>query len=337
MDMARGARRRKRKKLRLGRLLFVVLCACAVLWGAALLVSAAVRQFRAAGTESGPLPRVLQAETPPPTVLTDEISSRNALLMRRRDGRVFCEKQPDAQAYPASLTKMMTALVALEQIEDLTRTVEVPAEIFDALYREGASVAGFLPGERARAIDLVYGVLLPSGADAAQTLAMDIAGSEEAFVSLMNERAAGLGMTGTHFANVSGLTDADHYTTARDMAKLADAALDNAAFREIFTAKKWVVAPTNAHPDGFTMTSTLFSNMESTELADGAILGGKTGYTGAAGLCLASVAEIEGEEYILVTLGAAGTYGDHPMHFADARTIYQNYAGSARRSGGSAA
>ena len=182
---------------------------------------------------------------------------------------------------------------------------------------------GFRPGKRPTVRDLLYGAMLPSGAECCEALAREVSGSEEAFVARMNQKAAELGMTGTHFCNPTGLHDPEHVSTVRDMARLTEAALQNETFRKLFTTERYTVPATNCHPQGFTMHSTLLSQLDGTELHRGRILGGKTGYTGEAGLCLASLAEVKGREYILVTAGAGGNHSTAPCHIEDAVTVYR--------------
>ena len=250
-------------------------------------------------------------------------SSRHALLMDARTGQVLARKRSGEEAAPASLTKMMTVLLAAEALPDLDTPVTLPEDIFPALYKADASMAGFQPGETVTVRDLLYGAMLPSGAECCETLAREVSGSEEAFVVRMNQKAAELGMTGTHFCNPTGLHDPEHVSTVRDMARLTEAALQNETFRKLFTTERYTVPATNCHPQGFTMHSTLLSQLDGTELHRGRILGGKTGYTGEAGLCLASLAEVKGREYILVTAGAGGNHSTAPYHIEDAVTVYR--------------
>ena len=210
----------------------------------------------------------------PRRVTLDGLNSPHAILLRADSGEVLAEKDADSTIYPASMTKMMTAL-------------------------------------------------LPSGAECCEALAREVSGSEEAFVARMNQKAAELGMTATHFCNPTGLHDPEHVSTVRDMARLTEAALQNETFRKLFTTERYTVPATNCHPQGFTMHSTLLSQLDGTELHSGRILGGKTGYTGEAGLCLASLAEVKGREYILITAGAGGNHGTAPYHIEDAVTVYR--------------
>ena len=242
-------------------------------------------------------------------------------VLEDASGAVLAERGAHERMRPASMTKMMTALVAVERIGDLDAPVTVTGDDFAGLYEANASLAGFEPGERTTARELVYGALLPSGAECCQALARVSAGSTDAFVALMNERAAELGMMDTHFCNTTGLDEDGHYSTVADMATLLRAALGNEDFRAAFTSSVHTVPPTNQHPDGFTLRSTLSESLASYEVPGGRILGGKTGYTSGAGLCLASAAEVDGRLYVLVTAHAPGAQ-DSGQHAWDAMTVY---------------
>ena len=243
--------------------------------------------------------------------------SESAVLMHLDSGEVLFQKNSGEKIYPASLTKLMTVLVILDQFEDLDHTVTLPGEVFDCLSGSGASVAGFLPGEQLTLRDL-----LPSGADAAMGLACATAGSEENFAELMNGKAAELGMAHTHFKNATGLHDPGHYTTVMDMAVLLRAGLKNPDFRELLTTFDYQTEPTNRHPGGVGLRSTLSSLMDTPSPDGVTLLGGKTGYTEEAGLCLASLAEKGGKEYIAVTAGAPGSHETSPRHLEDAFRLF---------------
>ena len=249
------------------------------------------------------------------------INSPYAVLMQAKGGKVIGNMKADDRIYPASMTKIMTVIVAIENLDDLDQEITLTNEMFEGLYEQDATQAGFQPGEVVRAIDLLYGAMLPSGAECCNALADTIGGSEEGFVDLMNKKAEKLGMDGTHFCDTTGLHDPDHYSTVRDIAILLKYSLRNETFREIIESARHSSGVTNIHPDGITYYSTLFKNLSDTSVTGGEILGGKTGYTDEAGLCLASFAEIDGREYILVTAGAAGNTGQ-PLHVQDAVTIY---------------
>lgn len=314
---ARERRRRRRKRLlaaagALALTLVLVICVAAAIWILGRGQHAAVDN----GTDTG------RYEQKGASVELSRLYSRCAVLTDASTGEILAEKAGRERIYPASMTKIMTALLAIEYTENLDQTVTVPEEIFPALYAGDASMAGFQPGEEASLRDLLYGILLPSGAECCQTFAMRISGSEEAFAGLMNQKAEKLGMDGTHFCNSTGLHEEDHYTTAADMAVLLRYALNNPVFREVFTSASHTVGPTNLHPQGFTFTSTMFSQMDSPMVNGGEILGGKTGYTEQAGQCLASLAEINGQDYILVTAKADGNHETSQFHILDAQDVY---------------
>lgn len=273
---------------------------------------------------SGPsLTLIPENSDTPVSIDTGDLHSAYAILVRLSDKTVLMQKQGNERIYPASLTKMMTAVVAIENIPDLQKKIELSSSIFQPLYKADASMAGFLPGEKVPAIDLLYGALLPSGAECCIGLADEISGSEESFVKKMNQKADQLGMSSTHFTNSTGLQNENHYSTVKDLSLLLDYALQNQTFREIFTSSRHPTAATNKHPDGITFTSTLSQNLKDQTLPGGEILGGKTGFTDEAGLCLASLAQIGGKEYILVTAGAEGDHKTEPYDIDDAREVYQ--------------
>lgn len=258
------------------------------------------------------------------------VNSSHVVLMSANGGKVIGEVNGEERMYPASLTKIMTVIVAIEELDDLEEKIILDADIFPELYAGDATQAGFQAGEAVRAIDLLYGAILPSGAECCIGLADAIAGSEDAFVELMNKKAQKIGMENTHFCDTTGLHDPDHYSTAYDMAVLLKYAIRNDTFREIIETPRHSTGVTNVHPDGITYYSTLFKNLDDPTVAGGRILGGKTGYTNDAGLCLASFAEIEGREYILVTAGAPGNTGE-PLHVQDAVTIYNRLGEAAQK------
>jgi len=255
-------------------------------------------------------------------MLDVNLFSSNAILVNLDENQVLLDKNSEEIIYPASLTKMMTVLVAIEQIQNLQEEIVLPKNIFNDLYEENASLAGFLPNEKLTLEDLLYGSMLPSGAEASIGLAEYIAGSERKFVNLMNEKAQQLGMKNTHFMNTTGLHHREHYTTVKDMSVLLQYALTNNEFRNVYTAERYSIKPTNLHPEGITFTSRMFQNMTTSALPGGEILGGKTGYTEDAGLCLASLATVNGQEYVLVTVGAEGNPRTEQYNITDAFSVY---------------
>lgn len=258
------------------------------------------------------------------SITPDKISSSNAILVRLMDDTVLMQKNSEEKVYPASLTKMMTVIVAIENLPDLNEKIILTGSMFDGLYEANASMAGFQPDEEVRAIDLLYGAMLPSGAECCIGLADHIAGSEEGFVELMNQKAEELGMNNTHFENTTGLHNDNHYTTVKDLAALLSYALKNDTFREIFTTFRHSIPPTNKHPGGITFYSTMYEKLGDQNILDGEILGGKTGYTEKAGLCLASLAKVGESEYILITTGAKGDHHTKQYNIIDAVEVYNS-------------
>lgn len=143
-------------------------------------------------------------------------------------------------------------------------------------------------------------------------------------MELMNQKAEELGMKKTHFANATGLHNENHYTTVKDLAILLCNALKNDTFREIFTTFRYSIPPTNKHPGGITFYSTMYKRLGDQKIIDGEILGGKTGYTDKAGLCLASLAKVGELEYILITTGAKGDHHTEQYNIIDAIAVYNS-------------
>jgi D-alanyl-D-alanine carboxypeptidase (penicillin-binding protein 5/6) len=258
------------------------------------------------------------------SISPDKLKSPNAILIRLKDHAILMQKNSEEKIYPASLTKMMTAIVAIEELPDLKEEIKLSNSTFRGLYKTDASLAGFQPGEQVRSIDLLYGVMLPSGAECCIGLADQIAGSEQNFVKIMNQKAAALGMGNTHFANATGLHDVNHYTTVKDLTILLSYALQNDTFREIFTSSRHSTQPTNKHLRGITFYNTMFEELNNQNITGGEFLGGKTGYTDEAGLCLASLAKVGKQEYILITAGAKGNHKSEQYNVTDAWAVYNS-------------
>lgn len=247
-------------------------------------------------------------ETDESTLILDEqIDCSLVMLTDVDNAKVLAVKgTPDQRIYPASMTKLMTLIVAIEHIEDLDATFTMTDELINSLREQQASMAGFEIGEEVTMKDLLYGAALPSGADGTSGLAISIAGSESAFVDMMNEKVEELGLKNTHFMNASGLHDPAHYSTMEDITVILEYCLQNDLCKEVISTYQYTTRATEQHPHGIELTSTMFNRMYGTEVEGITILGGKTGYTDEAGQCLVSYAETEDEHrYIAVT--AQGT------------------------------
>ncbi len=245
-----------------------------------------------------------------------ELESDYYLMIDPENSQIIYEQGSNEFIYPASMTKMMTLIVALEHIDDDDKILTLDHEVFKGLYEANASLAGFSLNEKVSVKDCLYGLFLPSGAECTRALAIETAGSEEEFVKLMNEKAKELKMNNTHFENTTGLHHKDHHSTLQDLSILMKYCLNNPDFYEIFTTKEYI-ASGSVHKQ-LKMNSTLFKRLseEHSEM----ILGGKTGYTNPAGLCLASLAEKDGRTLMLIT--AHAPVSSTPYHLLDAVKAY---------------
>ena len=222
------------------------------------------------------------------------VSAHSAVLLDGDSGQVLWEKNADEKSLIASTTKIMTALVVLEQAE-LSDVVEVAPE---AVGVEGSSMY-LKAGEQLTVEDLLYGLMRSSGNDAAVALAIHVAGSCDAFAELMNEKAQALGLQTTHFANPNGLDSEENYATARSLGKLAVAAMENEGFRTIVSTKTYSCA-------GHTMTN----HNKLLWQYEGAV-GVNTGFTKHAGRILVGSAEKNGRRLVSVTINAPSDWNDH--------------------------
>lgn len=250
------------------------------------------------------------------------LNSNNAVLYNLNENKVIYDKNKDEITSIASLTKIMTTLVAIENIKDYNATVTIKSSMLAGLREANAAVIGLKSGHKVTYKDLLYGTFLASGADATRALTISIAGSEAGFVDMMNKRAKEIGLTNTHFTNTTGLDTATGQTsTVNEVAKLLLVALENEMFSEIFYAKSYTFSNRL-----MTVYSTLEKTAETYGIDITGVLGGKTGYTTAAGRCLASVAydEVNDIRYLLVTTNA-DTDGRKSEHVKDASRTYKYY------------
>lgn len=278
-----------------------------------------------ANTTSNIKENVYPIETNKTLTVADVFDSKNIIVISTKDNKVVAARDAYSRAYPASTTKIMTLLTALDYITDYNDTFTMTYEITDPLYQQEATVAGFASGEVITLEDMLYGIILPSGGDASIGVATKIAGSEEAFVKLMNKKAKELGLKDTNFTNCTGLFDSNHYTTASDMAVILREAIKNPLSRKILSTQQYNAKPTEQHPEELTFYSTLFNYMYGTEPDGATILGGKTGFVNESGYCIASFGEDEnGNEYIAVNFGASSKW----PAFYDQIDLYTAYVGN---------
>ncbi|MGN1144559.1 MAG: D-alanyl-D-alanine carboxypeptidase family protein [Anaerovoracaceae bacterium] len=244
---------------------------------------------------------VSKTESGESAIAAPSVSAGAAILIDVEDGTVLYEKNADQKMYPASTTKVMTALVVLETLEELELGLDseiiVPAE---AQGVEGSSLY-LKAGERMSVEELLYGLMLQSGNDSAVALAACVGGSAEHFVDQMNQRAAELGCRGTHFVNPNGLYDAEHYTNARDLAYIAREAMKREDFRKIVGSQRWSSEGSSART---------FVNKNKTVFQYEGGDGVKIGFTKASGRTLVSSASRDGHRVIAVVLNDGNWFQD---------------------------
>ena len=283
-------------------------------------------------SEETPAPEESSEKTYAPAEVTEntktldlELYSENALLIDLESNTVLVQKNADARIYPASMTKVMTVLVAAEHIENWDETFTMTQSIIDPLFLADASMAGFVHGEEVSMTELLYGAVLPSGAEATQALAIVTAGSEEAFAALMNEKAQELGLQDTHFVDASGLHDENHYTTLSDMAIIMQAALDNPHCREVLTSVNHTSPATEQNPSGVAMTNRFLYRIRPQQTGNVDIQAAKTGYTAQAMNCCVSYGIMENGRAAICVTAHAWT-GDYCI--ADHLALYGTYCGT---------
>lgn len=244
------------------------------------------------------------------------VNSTAVYLVNMDSGIVIYQKNADTPMYPASLVKIMTCLLAIENCSDLNTTVTSSYTVFDRLWGLNASNAGLYPGEELRMKDLLYGLMLPSGCDAAGIIAETIGGSEEGFVAMMNQKAKEIGCTSTNFTNSTGLHDANQYTTAKDMYLITAYAMQYDIFTEIATTYSYTMPATNKNNERSINHTCSIMNPSSSYYSP-YVHGIKTGTTDESGRNLVSYASKDAYNYMLITMGA-------PIYYENGDTIPQN-------------
>ena len=239
--------------------------------------------------------------------LTGEGMSDHAVLINANTSEIVAGKNWEGPIVPASMTKILTVLVAAEHLGPaaLDEPFTVTIDDTDYSYRNDGSAAGFGIDETVTVRDLFYGTILPSGADAASALARRTAGSREAFADLMNQKLAELGLADTaHFTNCVGLYDAGHYCTLTDMAMILKAAVENDICREVLSAHTWTTTATEQHPEGITISNWFLRRIEDKD-THGEVRCAKIGFVKESRNCAASwhIAS-DGTDWICVTAGA---------------------------------
>ena len=266
-------------------------------------------------TETGMVENVLTASEP-------TINSQAGILIELNSGNVLFSKNASEKMYPASTTKIMTAILALEKC-DLSEKATVSKNAIK-LVPSGYTNAKLVAGEEMSIEDLLYGLMLNSANEAANVIAEHISGSIEEFSKLMTEKAKELGCTNTNFVNANGMHDENHYTTAEDLAKIAIYCMKNEEFRKIVSTVEYKLPATNVYTkdDRIMKNTNLLINPTSQYYYKYAI-GVKTGFTTQAGNCLVSFAEKDGTEVVCITLKAGSTTDNSSFRFADSKSLLE--------------
>ncbi len=249
--------------------------------------------------------KTIEAQKP---LITDENllkTAKAAFLYERNSGTLLYSKNADEKMYPASLTKVMTCMLALENLKDLNEVITVSESAISGLDPDGSNIS-LQTGEEISVENLLYALMVSSANDAGAVLAERVSGSQEAFVEMMNQKAKDLGCVQTHFANVHGLHDENHYTTARDLARIMLAAVENPVFRKFDSTASYTIPATNMSEERELLTTNFMIGTDRMDtFYDERVTGGKTGFTNAAGRCLMCTAsdEEKGISLLSVVLG----------------------------------
>ena len=249
-----------------------------------------------------------------------EISAKQGMLVCLDTDEILYENNIDEKLYPASITKIMTAIIILESEKfKPKKKIEMTNEILDMVLGTGSAVSNICAGEKITHLDLMYTVLMSSFGDCTYLAAQYFGGSVEGFVDLMNEKARELGLKGTHYQNPVGLHDEENYTTVRDIYVLAKYALQNETFKEIVESTRYTIKATNMHGER-TLSSTNLLQDNTTAYYYQYAKGVKTGYTDEAGRCLVSTASSGGYNYMCILMGCPP---NDKKHFTESRELYR--------------
>ncbi len=255
------------------------------------------------------------------SITEEEVQSQYASLINATTGKVLVTRNGNDRMNPASMTKVMTALVACEHITDLNEKFTVTLEDTDFAYVHDLSCAGFEAGETVPIKDILYGAIMPSGGECCHALERFVAGSEEEFIGMMNDKAAELGLSGTHFTNSAGLFGDDHYTTLYDISMIMKAAVENDICREVLHEHLHVTTPTEQHPEGLELSNWFMRRIED-KYSKTEVMGAKTGYVVQSGNCAVSyTVGDDGTVYICATGNAHSAWRAIFDHVA----LYEKY------------
>lgn len=252
----------------------------------------------------------------PTNVLALEINSKSGIAYNRNTKEILFEKEKDKELFVASLTKIMTCILALENVNDLSEKIEITEDDINNL--DGYQVIGLKENDLITYNELLYTNIMYSAADSAQTIANHVFNSNEIFINKMNELAKKIGMDNTNFSNSIGKDD-NNYSSSQDISKLLDYALNNENFYKIYTTKKYYVSSLDKN-----ISNNINNYIKNKMLKNDNIYldGYKGGYTKKSGLSASSISKIDDNEIIVVTIGAEDTIDT--MHIEDSLNILMN-------------
>lgn len=260
------------------------------------------------------------------------ITATHAALADLQSGEIIASRKADERIYPASMTKVMTLIVVVENLpheNSLKDTVTVSQAVYDEMKRQGSSGVGLEPGETLTVESLLYALMLKSDGIAACELARYVAGSEEDFVELMNQKAEKMGLTDTHFMNPTGLFHENHYSTAREIASIMAYAMDMSLCRRVLMTQSYNATATDAKGESFnyflyhSLIVTQFEKVTPNQPSAVTVLAGKTGFTDESQYCLVTYAQsADGHGYVCVTVEG----NSYASCIADYITVYNTYA-----------
>lgn len=255
--------------------------------------------------------------------LREDFPSQYVILADLDSGEILVQREMETVINPASMTKILTLLVAMEQGFDPNATFTMTVAESDYCFANQCSVVGYINDEVIPAVELPYGCILCSGADATLGLAQVTAGSHEAFVDLMNAKLEELGLSDTaHFTNSVGLYDEDHHCTVADMALILKAAWENEASREVLSTPVYQSVPTEKHPEGQVLSNLYLRRIGNQDTGDVTVLCAKTGYVPQSGFCAASLGQTpDGRTFLCVTGKSTGTW----QSIYDHAELYRTY------------
>ena len=252
-----------------------------------------------------------------------EVNANYAVVFDLDQGTILGEKNSSVSMNPASMTKVMTLLVAVENLPDLEKKITITQDIVDYVKARGASNCGFVAGEQVRVKDLLYGVILPSGADAVLALEKEIAGSEAGFVALMNKKAQDLGLSSDcKFQNATGLYHSTHHMNVKDIGEIMAAAMRNSLAREVLSTENYQIPATNKHENGIKLTNLFVQRIKGQDTGGASVTMAKTGFVRQSMFCAVSSGKgANGKNLLVVTGYSSSTW----QCIKDHATLYKRF------------